>query len=100
MTLSQIWGLGTSLVVQWLRFHVSTAGGEGSIPGQGTKILHAIQCGPKFNHTLGTLNPALPVSSYVNARTSLPSLSLNMLPCEMGRSHSSYSRMIMIPGTW
>ena len=39
---------GTSLVVQWLRFHTPSAGGLGSIPGQGTrscmsqlKILHA-----------------------------------------------------------
>ena len=28
----------TSLVVQWLKIHASTAGGVGSIPGQGTKI--------------------------------------------------------------
>ena len=33
--------LGTSLAVQWLRFHASTAGGMGLIPGWGTKILHA-----------------------------------------------------------
>ena len=31
----------TSLEVQWLRLCASTAGGTGSIPGQGTKILHA-----------------------------------------------------------
>ena len=31
---------GTSLVVQWLRLCVSSAGGVGSIPGQGTKIPH------------------------------------------------------------
>ena len=29
---------GTSLAVQWLRLHTSTAGGMGSIPVQGTKI--------------------------------------------------------------
>ena len=41
-------GLGTFLVVQWLRFHILSAGGLGSIPCQGTrshmpelKILHA-----------------------------------------------------------
>ena len=28
----------TSLVVQWLRFHTSTAGNVGLIPGQGTKV--------------------------------------------------------------
>ena len=32
---------GTSLAVQWLRLHASTAGGAGSIPGRGTKIPHA-----------------------------------------------------------
>ena len=32
--------LGTSLVVQWLRFHTSNAGVMGSIPAQGTKIPH------------------------------------------------------------
>ena len=30
--------MGTSLAVQWLGLHASTAGGMGSIPGQGTKI--------------------------------------------------------------
>ena len=33
---------GISLAVQWLRFHVSTSGGMGLIPGQSTKILHAV----------------------------------------------------------
>ena len=31
-------------MVQWLRLHVSTEGGMGSIPGQGS-ILHADQYG-------------------------------------------------------
>ena len=35
---------GTSLVVQWLRLHASTAGDAGSIHVKGTKILHAA-CG-------------------------------------------------------
>ena len=34
---------GTSLVVQWLRLHTSTAGDMGSIPGRGTKIPHGAQ---------------------------------------------------------
>ena len=38
---------GTSLTVQWLRLHASTAGGVGSIPGPGTKILHAKWCSQK-----------------------------------------------------
>ena len=33
---------GTSLVVQWLRLHAVNAEGVGSIPGQGTKIPHAM----------------------------------------------------------
>ena len=33
--------LETSLMVQWLGLHTSTAGGAGSIPGLGTKISHA-----------------------------------------------------------
>ena len=32
----------TSLVVQWLRLPDSAAGGAGSIPGQGTKILNTM----------------------------------------------------------
>ena len=39
--------MGTSLEVQWLRLHASIAGGMGSIPGGGTKILHAVQPGQK-----------------------------------------------------
>ena len=35
------------LAVQWLGFRASTAGGMGSIPGQGTKIPHAMQHGQK-----------------------------------------------------
>ena len=38
---------GTSLAVQWLGLHASTAGGPGSIPGLGTKILPAPQRGQK-----------------------------------------------------
>ena len=34
--------IGTSLVVQWLRLCTSTAGAAGSIPRQGTKILHSV----------------------------------------------------------
>ena len=38
---------GTSLVLQWLRFHASNAGGPGSIPGQGIRIPHAMGHGQK-----------------------------------------------------
>ena len=39
--------IGISLAVQWLRLCPSTAEDAGSIPGQGTKIPHAIQCDHK-----------------------------------------------------
>ena len=38
-TFEEIMAEGTSLVVRWLRLHASTAGGSGSIPGQGTFFL-------------------------------------------------------------
>ena len=40
--------IGTSLAVQWLRLRAFTAGGggTGSIPGQGTKIPHAVWLTP------------------------------------------------------
>ena len=41
--------LGTSLVVQWLRLHVSKPGGYGSIPGWGTDFPHALWRGKEKN---------------------------------------------------
>ena len=38
-----------SLAVQWLRLCTSTTGDMGSIPGWGTKILHAALSGQKKN---------------------------------------------------
>ena len=40
--------LGISLVVQWLRLHLSIAAGTGLIPDWGTKIPHAAWCGHKL----------------------------------------------------
>ena len=34
----------------WLKLCASKAGGTGSIPGQGTKIPHALQCGQKIEN--------------------------------------------------
>ena len=39
----------TSLAMQWLRLCISTAGGKGSVPGQGTKIPHATSAAKKVN---------------------------------------------------
>ena len=44
--------LENSLAVQWLGLHASTAGGTVSIPGQGTKIMHAMGCGKKKKKNL------------------------------------------------
>ena len=38
---------GDFLAVQWLRLCASTARGTDSIPGWGTKILHAVQLSHK-----------------------------------------------------
>ena len=38
---------GNSPAIQWLGLHASTAGDTGSMPGQGTKILHVMQRGQK-----------------------------------------------------
>lgn len=40
--------VGTSVVVQRLRFHAANAGDLGSIPGQGTEIPHAAQYGQEI----------------------------------------------------
>ena len=40
--------LGTFLTCQWLRLCAVNAGGVGLIPAWGTKILHAMWCGPKI----------------------------------------------------
>ena len=39
-------------MVQCLRLHASTAGCLGSIPGQGTKILHAMGCSQKVKNKI------------------------------------------------
>ena len=39
---------GTSLVVQWLTLHASTAGGMGSLLGSGVEFPHATRCGQKI----------------------------------------------------
>ena len=35
--------IGICLVVQWLRLHAFNAGGAGVMPGQATKIPHALR---------------------------------------------------------
>ena len=47
----KFWDFPGDPVVKILCFHC-TAGGVGSIPGQGTKILHAASCGQKLKINL------------------------------------------------
>ena len=47
--LTELFLLGTSLVIQWLRPHAPNAGGLGSIPGQGTRS-HMPQVLVKCSH--------------------------------------------------
>ena len=83
--------LCSSLEVQWLVLYASTAGDEGSVPGQGTKILHAMLCCKKRerereNKKMSTLVPhssqSLPhrghgYSAFYHQRLILPVLKLH-----------------------
>ena len=40
------------MAICWLRLHISNAGDAGSVPGQGTKIPHAVQCSHKIKNIL------------------------------------------------
>lgn len=69
-------GIGTSLVVQWLRFHASNAGVTGSIPDGEIQIPHAMQYGQKKKKKTGIngLNnfiwpPTLNQVSYLENKT-------------------------------
>ena len=68
--------IGTSLVVQWLRFQASIAGGTGSIPGQGRshmqcnmakkffrsdQIRSVVQSCPTLCDAMNRSTPGLPV---------------------------------------
>ena len=46
-------------MVQWLGLRAFTAGGAGSIPGQGTKIPHAAWHGQKKNKQTNPKTPVL-----------------------------------------
>ena len=47
LSCQEIHPVGTSLAVQWLKLHASTAGDVGLIPSWGTKIPHAMRHGQK-----------------------------------------------------
>ena len=71
---------GAFLLVQWLGLQASTAGGIGSILGQGTKILHATQPKKKSEERERTnrLSRALPPRLPSNLTQEAPSVPAQM----------------------
>ena len=67
---------GTSLVVQWLRLCASNAKDEGLIPGQGTKIPHAIRSKNRNRYFFK-------MDTEVNLRKFLPSTAFHLLEDEL-----------------
>ena len=59
--LDNVW---SGVTVQWVRLYTSTAGSKGSIPSQGSKILHATWSGQK-KKTLWSTNKNLTFSSLL-----------------------------------
>ena len=68
-------------MVQWLNLQASSAGGEGSIPGQGTKILHALR--PEKNFLVKKKKRMSPLSPFLrnNHRCSLGHEPLDVSLC-------------------
>lgn len=56
----------TFLAVQWLGPYAFNAGGAGLIPGQGIKILHAVQCEKKLRKYLCLLQMITVVSQLTS----------------------------------
>ena len=82
---------GPSPEVQWLRLRASTAGGAGSIPGRGTKILKAAQQGQELKKYINnwktkqykTTSPLsldkILTDLRINTKTKLYTVSVRML---------------------
>ena len=52
LSLKKTTTLWTNMAIQWLRLHVAPAGGACSIPGWGTRILHATWCSQRKKKSL------------------------------------------------
>ena len=70
---------GNSLVVQRLKLHASTAQGTGSVPGRGTKIMHAAQHSQKKKKDAETRTDGVPLSQR--------SMSSSLIPTPNGSAH-------------
>ena len=60
---------GNSLVVQWLVFHNSTAGGLGLISDQGAAAAKSLQSCPTLCHPIDGSPPGAPIPGILQART-------------------------------
>ena len=79
----------TSLVVQWLRLCTSNAGGAGLIPGQGTKIPHAVVCSKKKKKKTKLTSQIMPLLTEVHCLPQLvhlPSSSPHLSPSSIAQS--------------
>ena len=88
--------LATSLVFQLLRLWASTAMGLGSIPGQGTVIPHAMQCGQieKTNKQTNTWK------SQTN-KQNLRRLGINQTTRHVWENHKTcFSNFCTFPHSW
>ena len=97
-----IWILEASREVQWLRLHVFTAEGTGSIPGQGTKISRAIWPKKKKKKPIQT-KEALWSAHWIiqdNLPISRSLIIKSLLPCKVTDSQSSGFRTWTFGGRW
>ena len=81
----------TSLVVQWLRLCTSNAGGAGLIPGQGTKIPHAVVCSKKKKKKTKLTSQIMPLLTEVHCLPQLvhlPSSSPHLSPSSIAQSRT------------
>ena len=83
----------TSLMVQWLRLHASKAGGVGSIPGWGTKILHALWHGHK---STGKKKEKVGIERIFSCEQTESLLSENLSGCV----HKEATFMVCITQVW
>ena len=87
---------GTSLVVQRLRLCTPIAGGEGSIPGQGTRIPQAAQRGQKKKKKLCTFILHVPIYLW----TSIPFSELYALHVSLHNFLYYFKQWLILFETW
>ena len=81
----------TSLVVQWFRLCASSAGGSGSIPGQGTKTPHATWWGQKYFKKRGPMKKESKFNGILKYLQNLYSPCSSQLCCPQIYKHICYT---------